>query len=370
MNGLSMNLTNATTLPLEEHDEEHCHLPTYAIVIGIIMVVLIMIIGTMGNSLVCIVLCLYRKRFEYVSHLFVINVALSDLLTSVTVLPFDVLYWLNFPVFPLPPSICKLWNTFFFAFMAESSLSLCMVSFDIYLAVTRPLHYNMILTSARAYIVISLSWVWTIVLAILIFIYQEEPPENEYLFELTPSAYGTYLMVHIGVPSIIIPVLYAKIFLIARSHAKKISPSTEQNDKIKSKRTNKLSLKKQLTMAKTFFCITMGFFLCWYPFFAVQLFYVFGWDKRVHWCNLEIADTIVCWFAYIQCCLNPVYYSLRRNDIRQILRRSVRRNEYDIGETTTGPSGVAKVLNYKQATKTKRRQTENPFTPSPELKSG
>ena len=354
-----MNLTNVTTI------KGHCQLPTYAIVIGIVMLVIIMIIGTIGNSLVCIALCLYRNRFDNVSHLFVINVALSDLLTSITVLPFDILYWLNFPVFPLPPTICKLWSTFFFAFLAESSLSLCMVSVDIYLAVTRPLHYNMILTSARAYIIIGLSWVWTIIVAVLIYIYQEEPPEGEFLFDLTPPAYGTYLMVHIAVPSVTITVLYAKVFLIARSHAKKISPITELEDKITSKRSrksHKLSLKKQLTMAKTFFCITMGFFLCWYPFFAVQLFYVFGWDNQVHWCHLEIADTIASWFAYIQCCLNPIYYSLRKNDMRKLLQRSLKRRRY-LEETTTGPSGVSKT-NFNQATSTKRRWTADSFSPS------
>ncbi len=72
-------------------------------------------------------------------------------------------------------------------------------------------------------------------------------------------------------------------------------------------------------MAKTFCFITVSFFLCWYPFLVVQLFYVFKLDEKVDWCKLETADTLVCWFSYLQCCLNPIFYVFRRKKIRSLI---------------------------------------------------
>lgn len=308
-------------------DIDECTLPITARVIGLASITGMLILGAVGNFAVFVILSIFRRRFESISHMFITNVAVSDFLTSVTVLPFDILYWHKFPVFPLTPNLCRLWNSFFFAFLASSSLSLCMITLDLFLTITQPLHYQLILTNLRVKILIAVSWVWSMTVGILIYFFQEEPPVGEYLFDLRPLAYGTYLVLHIGLPSILIPAAYMRIFLIARRHAKRIQPTNNGSGKQEGA-TSKLSLKRQLALAKTFFFITLGFFVCWYPFFVVQLFYVFQWDKNVDWCQLETADTVVCWFSYVQCCLNPVFYAFRRKDVRQVINSSIRKNGF------------------------------------------
>ena len=305
---------------------EECTLPNSARIVGLASLICIMILGAIGNSFVATILCIYRKRFDSFSHLLILNVAVSDFFTSIAVLPFDILYWYKFPIFPLSPSMCRLWNAFFFAFLASSSISLCMVTGDIFLAITQPLHYEIKLTKFRVRMAIIISWAWSITIGVLIYFFQDEPPAGEYLFELTPIAYGAYLFLHIGVPSVLIPLAYMIIFLIAKRHAEKIYPNTCMNTERKGTKS-KLSLKRQLALAKTLCFITTGFFLCWYPFFIVQLIYIFGWDKTIDWCQLETADTVVCWFSYVQCCLNPAFYAFRRKDIRQVLHRSLRKAE-------------------------------------------
>ncbi len=329
-----MNSTNS-------NQEESCILPVYARVTGIVLITLIMAIGTIGNIAVCVIITIFKRSFETVSHFFVINVAISDLLTCLTVLPFDIIYWLNFPVFPLGSDICRLWNAFYFGFLTASSIALTLISIDIYLAVTMPLHYQMMVTKGKAFLAIGIGWLWSITTGVLIFIFQEKPPEGEYLFDLNPIAYGLYLAIHILLPSLVIPVFYAKIFMIARKHELKITPqaSTSQQTSSRESRASKsgfkstnesgVSLKRQLSMAKTFFFITMSFFLCWYPFFVVQLIYVFKLDGKVDWCRLETADTIVCWLSYLQCCLNPVFYVFRRKNIRRRIFNRFKKHEYE-----------------------------------------
>ena len=325
---------NAT--PETQIAEHECILPLYARITGIVLISIIIVLGAVGNIAVCIILRVFKNRFDSVSHLFVINVAISDLLTSLTVVPFDVVYWTSFPVFPLSPSICRLWNALYFAFLAASSIGVSLIGVDIFLAVTKPLRYHVIVTKTKAYWILGISWLWSLAVGVLIYIFQEEPPQNAYLFELNTVAYGCYLIVHIALPSFVIPALYAKLFFIARGHARKVEPSGPALTDVN---RAKLTVKRQLSMAKTFLFITIVFFLCWYPFFIVQMFYVFQWEKYVDWCKLETTDTVVCWFGYVQCCINPILYVFRRKNTRRIIFGQCRKPQQ------TGIFSVRKTMN-------------------------
>eukprot|EP00794_Sanderia_malayensis_P006999 gene7002-7784_t len=307
----------------EETTDKECFLPLHTRIIGIIVVIIIMLVGAIGNILVCFIIRWFKTAFESISYLFVINVAISDFFMSVTVLPFDIIYWLSFPVFSLNSNLCRLWNAFYFTFLTASSIGIYLLGIDIYLAVTKPLHYDTILTRRRAFSLITAQWLWSITIGLLIYFYQTEPPVGEYMFDLNPIAYGIYLAVHIIIPSVIIPFIYAKIFVIARRHQKKICPvdATVSRAEFRSDSQEKRIqiIKRQFSMAKMFCFITVNFFLLWYPFLVVQMFYVLKLDSKIDWCKLETADTIVCWLSYIQCCTNPIFYVFRRKKIRNLV---------------------------------------------------
>ena len=301
--------------------EEECLLPQFAIISGLISIFIIMLLGSFGNLLVIIVLCKGTNRLLSNSHLFIISVAVSDLMTSVTVLPFDVVYWINFPVWSLGPKICRLWNGFFFAFLSASAIGVTEISMDIYLAVTRPLHYHTIMTKKRCRLIIILSWIWSATVGILIYFFQEEPPPNTYLFDLNSYAYGVYLFIHLVIPLVLVPIIYLNLFKISVYHASKIQCWQEFSTEEKA---GVLTLRQQMKLAKTFGFVTVAFFVSWTPFLVVQLFYIFKLEEKVDWCKLEIADTIVCWFSYVQCCTNPMFYGIRHKYFRKMALHMLR----------------------------------------------
>ena len=323
-------MSNNSTIFLTADDEE-CLLPKSAVVTGIALVFIIMLLGLFGNLLVCIVLLKQHRRTVTCSHLFVISVAISDFFTSATVLPFDIIYWLNFPVWPLSPSICRLWNAFFFTFLSASAIGITEICMDIYIAIKRPLNYCMDVTKKKCYFIIVASWFWCIVLGVLVYMFQEEPPSGEYLFEINNIAFGLYLLIHLIIPFVIVTISYFKLFSIARHHATRVeslkkhesSPTANTAVPKLSKRSSVLSVRQEFNLAKTFGCVTIGFIFCWTPFLIVQLFYVLKIDKTVNWCELELADTVVCWFSYLQCCLNPLVYSLRHRSFRRMVLRTL-----------------------------------------------
>ena len=328
-----MNITGNWSVSKEE-----CLLPKAAIVSGLASILIIMVISIFGNLLVIIILCIGKRRSPDSSHLLVISVAVSDLMTALTVLPFDVVYWIHFPTWPLGPAICRLWNAFFFAFLSGSAIGITEICIDIFLAVTRPLHYNVIMTKKRCKIIIIVSWIWCSTVGLLIYFFQEEPPQNVYLFDLNSYAYGSYLFIQLIIPFLIVPVMYLKVFNISLHHASQIQfqkyPKSWKNTELKTwGNTGILTFSQKLKLAKTFGFVTVGFCFCWAPFLVVQLFYVFELEDKVDGCGLEIADTVVCWFSYVQCCINPILYCIRHKSFRDMVCRVLKRTNPEVNRT-------------------------------------
>ncbi len=67
--------------------------------------------------------------------------ALSDLTMGLVIMPFTAIYTL-FGHFPLPEYVCFMWNCLDFICGTSSMLHVAFISYDRYLCVYKPLHYN------------------------------------------------------------------------------------------------------------------------------------------------------------------------------------------------------------------------------------
>ena len=301
-----------------------CHLESYARVLGLTLILLFIILGAVGNAVVAGIL-FYKGRLSPSStNNFVINLAISDLLMCLFVMPFDVVYWLHFPVWTLEPWICKLWNTFFYALHASASLFIIAISVDTYRTVSDPLNMNAFNGVKNSRKSVCIIWAWSLTVGSLIFTFQKTPPPGEYLFDLNPVAYGLYLIMHMVLPQLLVSYCYLKLFHIAKGHAVHIKSNQVSAEIPSGKQSpDMLNLKERIVLGKTFLIITVAYFFCWTPFISVQVVYVLGLEHTVNWCVLETMDTILCWLAYLQCCLNPVIYAIRKKLFRQLFKRVV-----------------------------------------------
>ena len=108
---------------------------------GLIFISFIMLTCLFGNTLSCEAGIKFSYLQSYSGN-FILSLALSDILVAVTVLPFNAVYWIAFPRWPLGGIACNLWNSLFFCFLTASVLNLTLISIDRFLAVVYPLRSN------------------------------------------------------------------------------------------------------------------------------------------------------------------------------------------------------------------------------------
>lgn len=284
---------------------------------GLVFMFFIMITCLFGNTLVCIA----SIKFSYLqsfSEQFIVSLALSDIMVAASVLPFDIIYWITFPRWPLGGYVCNLWNALFFLFLTASVLNLTLISIDRFLAVVYPLQYSIWMTPNLAKIMIASVWAYSFGIAILIFFLLEPPEDETYSFDLNPVFHGFLLIGNVIFPFIIMIILYSKIYIIAKGHATRTGvTSSSTNSSRSTRRTNNFA--RELKLAKTLGIVVLCFVICWLPFEIINV--VILVDEGVATCAVEIIDTVACWLAYLHSSLNPVLYAFASSAFRRAFRK-------------------------------------------------
>ncbi|KAM4726891.1 adrenoceptor beta 2, surface b [Anableps anableps] len=125
------------------------------VLLGVAMAVLVLAI-IFGNVMV-ITAILRFQRLQTITNLFIASLAVADLIMGVIVVPFSsssiLLQTWKFGNF-----MCDFWTATDVLCVTASIETLCVISLDRYLAITRPLRYPTLLTKARAFTVVFLVW--------------------------------------------------------------------------------------------------------------------------------------------------------------------------------------------------------------------
>ena len=123
-------------------------------VVKTFFLILIALTNILGNSSVCIVVLKDRQLRTSVRNYAVASLAVSDLLV-VHVITFHVLTSLNIGK---EPDICRIMGKVFGSLLYVSTLHLCALSLDRYVAIFYPLRYRFMVTPKRAVIILSVIW--------------------------------------------------------------------------------------------------------------------------------------------------------------------------------------------------------------------
>ena len=310
------------------------------ILTGVLFMVLVMCCCLLGNAVVCISILKF-SFLQTPSQYFVFSLALSDILVSVAVIPFDIVYWIQFPRWTLGGYTCNLWNSLFFLAMTASVLNLLSISFDRFIAVVYPLRYKSLITWKVTKVVIATVWIYSLVIAVSTFVLLDPPNEPTYTFALDPFFHGYLLIGNVFLPFLVMITLYFKVYIIARQHAKRMGMNT-----IKPANSNsfgpRVNIGRELRVAKTLAIVFVGFLVCWLPFEIISVIIVT--DGGVTSCTVEIADTVFCWLAYLHSTMNPVLYGLTINKFRRAFRNIVCCNtqlNQESGENSSSTGGYS-----------------------------
>ncbi|XP_061188359.1 5-hydroxytryptamine receptor 1A-like [Saccostrea echinata] len=129
-----------------------------------IFAVIIIIATVFGNSLV-ILSILTDRRLHRVGNIFIVSLALSDVLVGICVTPFALIYQLQ-GTWNFGPVFCEFWVSMDIICCTASILNLCMISYDRYNAIAQPLHYAQFRTVRRVLFLVTIAWVYSIVIAL------------------------------------------------------------------------------------------------------------------------------------------------------------------------------------------------------------
>ncbi|PVD31063.1 hypothetical protein C0Q70_10340 [Pomacea canaliculata] len=190
---------------------------------------IITLLTVLGNTLVLFALCRYRS-LRTMSNCLIGNLAVSDLLLALTVLPIstghDLLgYWV------FGRTMCTIWLCIDVLYCTASIWGLCTIAFDRYTATVFPVWYHDKRSTAKALAYIGFVWIFSIIISVAPLIgwqdmisgfYTYTPAINRHdciLFSTKSyviySALGSFIL-----PSCLMTFLYVKIFVVLHKQSK------------------------------------------------------------------------------------------------------------------------------------------------------
>ena len=266
---------------------------------------------TIGGNVLVLLAVFVNSHLRSTTNYFIVNLAIADLLLGTTVLPFSatleiIKYWAFGQIF------CDVWAAVDVLCCTASIMSLCVISIDRYIGVTRPLQHSTIMTEKRALYIIILVWILSMAISVApLFGWKEPPPEDPSICEVTQQV-GYVLFSVSGsfyIPLAIILVVYFRVYREAMNQSRFLttgikkakssennhevtlrihtgrqpnatkpahqsSSSSEHSEGSSRKAHSRLTLagkmakfKREKKAAKTLGIVVGVFILCWLPFF-------------------------------------------------------------------------------------------------------
>ncbi|XP_011872003.1 PREDICTED: probable G-protein coupled receptor No9 isoform X2 [Vollenhovia emeryi] len=131
-------------------------------VITLIVLAIVDVMVVVGNVLV--ILAVYcTSKLRNVTNMFIVSLAVADLMVGVAVLPFSAT-WEVYKVWIYGNLWCSVWLAVDVWMCTASILNLCAISLDRYLAVTRPVSYPQLMSTKRARLLVATVWVSSFVI--------------------------------------------------------------------------------------------------------------------------------------------------------------------------------------------------------------
>ncbi|CAL2029674.1 unnamed protein product [Caenorhabditis brenneri] len=314
-------------------------LPPAVLVLLCIPAVIIILLTIFGNLLVLF----FKARVGRTNTtLLVWNLGLTDFLVGVIVLPMGAVY-LIYRKWIFGRFLCRLWVAADVTFCTCSVVTICVISVDRYLAVTRPLRYKSIVTKTKVITVMTIIWVFSS--SILLTTVRWEQPEcyddslcfvgNE-IRHLAHSVVFAFFL-----PASVTLTLYWRIYKLARNRQKALDRgflmilgsnmnfltntlSQQTTLRVHFGKTNGMVehqrrvLRTHERIAKTLGVVSCSFLFCWLPFFGLYLT-----NYKCSGCIPPIAIDVASWLGYCNSMLNPIIYSFTVKEFKRSAFRLV-----------------------------------------------
>ncbi|KAB1275387.1 Trace amine-associated receptor 6 [Camelus dromedarius] len=284
------------------------------------------LVAVFGNLLV-MTSVLHFKQLHSPTNFLIASLACADFLVGVTVMPFSLVRSVE-SCWYFGARFCALHSCCDVAFCYSSVFHLCFISIDRYIAVTDPLVYPTKFTVSVSGICIGLSWVLPIAYSGAVFYTGVSDDGMEELVSALSCIGGCQIVVNqqwvlidfllFFIPTLVMIILYSKIFLIAKQQAVKIE-NTGSKAESSSESYKARVARRERKAAKILGVTVVAFMIAWLPYTMDTLI-----DAYMGFTTPAYIYEICCWGAYYNSAMNPLIYALFypwfRKAIKVILR--------------------------------------------------
>ncbi|XP_042169459.1 trace amine-associated receptor 13c-like, partial [Oncorhynchus tshawytscha] len=222
---------------------------------------------TVFLNLLVIISISHFKQLHTTTNLLILSLAVSDLLVGLIVIPVTTVAIME-PCWDFGEYFCVFHIYIDFLCTSLSLGNMVLISIDRYVAVCDPLLYHAKITITRMICCISFTWFCCIIYraAIIKNCVNVQLPSRCltecFIFEGITWVNFTDLVITMVVPCSVIITLYMKIFVVARSQARKVfSKEAASVSGVKTVQANKSERKA----AKTLSIVVVNYFICWIP---------------------------------------------------------------------------------------------------------
>ncbi|XP_015209289.1 trace amine-associated receptor 13c-like [Lepisosteus oculatus] len=282
--------------------------PAVYVVMYISAVAVVML--TVCGNLVVIISISHFKQLHTPTNFLLLSLAVADLLIGLTVMPFRLSVLIE-TCWYFGETFCTIYKTVQYVFTSVSINNVVCVSIDRYFSVCYPFLYS---TKVIFYItqpVISFNWLISLLYNLALVYFNGNISGDELntclgdcLFVMS-EAWGIADLIFVFIlPCSIMIVLYVKIFVVARRHAKLINTVTAHANSA-NERQGKIPKKSETKAAKTLGIVVVVFLLCLVPYYICTLVY-----EKVNMSSSSVLINCLVLLACFNSCLNPIIYAL------------------------------------------------------------
>ncbi|XP_066207521.1 C-C chemokine receptor type 1-like [Saccopteryx leptura] len=271
---------------------------------------LVFVIGLVGNILVVLVL-LQHKRLKNMTNIYVLNLAISDLLFLFT-LPFRIHQyrkdnWVYGDV------MCKLLSGLYYVGLYSEIFFIILLTIDRYLAIVHAVFALRVRTVTFGIITSVVSWVLAFLTSIpdVFFTHSLSIRGHYTCTSFIPRTYYShwreFLALKLNILGLVLPLV---IMIVCYTGIIKILLRRPNERKSKA--------------VRLIFVIMIIFFLFWTPFNLTLSIYAFDDVLSVNYCNhkdqIALAIKVTVMISYMHCCVNPIIYVFVGEKFREYLR--------------------------------------------------
>ena len=278
---------------------------------------IITLMSLVGNSLVIVTFAL-DKHMRSVTNVFILSLAIADLLVTFALVPFNLgmvfsSYWI-FGRFA-----CKLVPFFMTFSIASSSLTLCSIALDRYVAIVHPHILKGLQNPKPAGIFLAVIWIVSVLCSVPNVVFYDVKkvefkcpvPEDKFACVWPKSKYKEPLQLWMTLITLfIIPLL-----LMSFAYTK-VGYHLWIRKPVGIRRNSLENTVKKKKVIKMLVIVMLAFVICWSPIMILNAFVEIGNQANVSVSVIIYLKTYLQCLSLMNCCINPVIYTFMNKRFR------------------------------------------------------